>query len=189
MRTAFKEWAVICQALGRGRQSLILRKGGIAETGGEFGVEQRRFWLFPTYLHQKESSLRPEAHELLRQVESEKPTSGVIRIEHFVEVAGIYHLHDMVGALRLFDLHLWTNETVHARFTYRQPGLHVLAVRVFRAASVIELPDNEYYAGCKSWLELAEDLPTEGATPVLHDEAFRQVMQSLESRLNPTAAV
>ena len=27
----FKEWAIVCEALGRGRQSVILRKGGIAE--------------------------------------------------------------------------------------------------------------------------------------------------------------
>jgi len=28
---AFKEWAVICRALAVGKQSLLLRKGGIAE--------------------------------------------------------------------------------------------------------------------------------------------------------------
>ena len=27
----FKEWAIVCEALGRGEQSIILRKGGIAE--------------------------------------------------------------------------------------------------------------------------------------------------------------
>jgi hypothetical protein len=27
----FKEWAIVGEALGRGRQSIILRKGGIAE--------------------------------------------------------------------------------------------------------------------------------------------------------------
>ena len=36
---AFKEWAVICEALALGRQALILRKGGIAETGGAFRPE------------------------------------------------------------------------------------------------------------------------------------------------------
>jgi hypothetical protein len=27
----FKDWAIVCEALGRGRQSIILRKGGIGE--------------------------------------------------------------------------------------------------------------------------------------------------------------
>jgi hypothetical protein len=30
-------------------------------------------------------------------------------------------------------------------------------------------------------------LPTEGATPVLAEEAFRNVLRSLDARLNPTA--
>jgi len=49
LRHAFKEWAVICRALAEGRQALILRKGGIEETGGTFEVEHSRFWLYPTY--------------------------------------------------------------------------------------------------------------------------------------------
>ena len=62
---AFKEWAVICEALGEGRQVLILRKGGIAEARGEFTIEHRRFWLFPTYVHQQSSGIKPEAVPLL----------------------------------------------------------------------------------------------------------------------------
>src|ERR1700722_13719814 len=37
-RFAFKEWAVTCQALAAGRQSLLLRKGGIHERDGRFGA-------------------------------------------------------------------------------------------------------------------------------------------------------
>ena len=29
--TAFKEWAIVCDALGKGQQSIIFRKGGIHE--------------------------------------------------------------------------------------------------------------------------------------------------------------
>ena len=50
---AFKEWAVICRALAEGRQSLILRKGGIAEAGGQFRPEHDRFLLYPTYFHEQ----------------------------------------------------------------------------------------------------------------------------------------
>ena len=41
-RFAFKEWAVTCQALAAGRQSLLLRKGGIHERNGRFEVEHAR---------------------------------------------------------------------------------------------------------------------------------------------------
>src|SRR5437588_13053585 len=147
LQDAFKEWAVICRALAEGRQALILRKGGIAETGGEFTIEHTRFWLFPTYVHQQSSGIKPEAVPLLRQVEAAAPPAGVIRLSHFAEVAGVYHLHDMVGALRIRHLHLWSDETVQARFTYRQPGLFVMPVRIYRALQVTEVQANADYAG------------------------------------------
>ena len=35
LQHAFKEWAVICYCLAKGKQAIILRKGGLAEPGGE----------------------------------------------------------------------------------------------------------------------------------------------------------
>jgi hypothetical protein len=50
-------------------------------------------------------------------------------------------------------------------FAYRHPGLHLLPVRVYRAAGAFDLPETPHYAGCRSWVELDQDLPTDGATP------------------------
>src|SRR5207253_10484185 len=111
---AFKEWAVICQALAEGRQALILRKGGIAEAAGEFTLEHTRFWLFPTYVHQQNSGIKPAAVRLLKQAEAEAPPAGIIRLSQFAAVAGVYHLHDMVGSWRMRRLHLWSDVTVQA---------------------------------------------------------------------------
>jgi hypothetical protein len=187
LQYAFKEWAVICRALAEGRQALILRKGGIAETSGDFQIEHTRFWLFPTYTHQQRGGIKPEALPLLEQVEMERPPAGIVRLSHFAEVAGVYQVHDVVGVLKLASLHLWSEETVHARFAYRSPGLYVLPVRVYRAAQVFDLPDTAHYAGCRSWVELDRELPTAGAVPVLDDETFRDLLRTLDAVLNPTA--
>jgi hypothetical protein len=187
LKYAFKEWAVICQALAEGRQGLILRKGGLAESTGEFQLEHSRFWLFPTYVHQQREGIKPEAAPLLEEVESRRPPAGTIRLSHFAEVAGIYHLHDMVGALRIRNLHLWSDETVQARFRYRRPGLYVLPVRVYRAPEVMEVPDTATYAGCRTWVELERELSTEGAIPVLSDEHFEDLRRRLDHLLEPTA--
>jgi hypothetical protein len=50
---------VVVDALARGEQVLILRKGGIHEQRGEFRVSHREFWLFPTQYHEAESSVIP----------------------------------------------------------------------------------------------------------------------------------
>src|SRR5262249_10828151 len=139
LRHAFKEWAVICRALAEGRQALILRKGGIAETEGDFRVEHTRFWLYPTYLHQKAEALTPEALPLLDLVNRERPPEGVVPLTHFAEVAGVWQLADLAGAQKLAGLHLWAPETVAQRFAYRRPGLYALLVRVWLAARVEEL--------------------------------------------------
>ena len=85
LKTAFKEWAVICQALAEGTQALILRKGGIAEEGGEFRIEHNRFWLYPTYVHQQENGIQEDYRPMLQQL-PEKPAAGVIRLTHWAEV-------------------------------------------------------------------------------------------------------
>jgi hypothetical protein len=187
LKHALKEWAVICRALAAGRQAILLRKGGIAEAGDGFRLEHRRFWLYPTYVHQQRTGIREDALPLLEQAEAERPPVGVVRLTHFGEVSsGVYQVHDLAGALILSGLHLWSLETVRSRFAYRTPGLFVLPVRVYRAAQAFELPESPAYAGCRSWVELEKELPDEG-TPVLTDEAFRDVLRALDDRLNPTA--
>src|SRR5947209_17510160 len=47
--TALKEWASVIDALGIGRQIVLIRKGGLADRS--FGVEAERFYLFPTNYH------------------------------------------------------------------------------------------------------------------------------------------
>jgi hypothetical protein len=187
LRHALKEWAVICRALAEGRQALVLRKGGIDEDGGAFRVEHPRFWLYPTYAHQQAAALKPEGQALLSHAEADRPPPGIIRLTHWAEVGGAFHLQNLVAALRLGDLHLWTTQTVQARFAYRSPGLYALPLRVWRAPRSVELPETPAYAGCKSWVELERALPTKGSTTVLDDAAFRGLLATLERLLEPTA--
>lgn len=187
MNHAFKEWAVICQALAEGRQALLLRKGGIAETGGEFQLEHARFWLYPTYTHQQRDGIRPEALPLLEKVEAEKPSAGILRLTHFAQVTGVYLVNDLVRALLLAHLHLWSDDTVRKRFAYREPGLFVMPVRVYRAAECHEIRELPAYEGCRSWVELERDLPIEGAVPVLADDAIEDLHRNLDLLLNPVA--
>jgi hypothetical protein len=184
---AFKEWAVVCRALAEGRQALILRKGGIAEAGGGFAPEHTRFWLYPTYVHQQQAGIKPGAAVLLRAAEADRPPPCTFRLTHFAKVSGVYFVRQLFGVLLLDDLHIWSEATVRQRFEYRSPGLYVLPVRVYRAAAPVELAERPEYAGCRTWVELESELPTEGATPVLNDAAFGELLETLDRRLTPTA--
>jgi hypothetical protein len=187
LNIAFKEWAVICKALAEGKQAIILRKGGIAEAGNTFRPEHKRFWLYPTYVHQQEHGIKPEYATLLQEAEKERPSPGIVRLSHFVEVPGVYHASSLEHVLMLDGLHLWTEETVRQRFAYRHPGLYVLPTRVYRMPRNFELIETPKYAGCKSWVELEQNVPTEAAVPVLDDAQFRELLRRLDAVLNPTA--
>ena len=64
--TGFKEWAFICEALGQGVQTIILRKGGISEGRGGFQIEHDRFFLYPTFDHQRNDLVRASHRPELR---------------------------------------------------------------------------------------------------------------------------
>jgi hypothetical protein len=187
LHIAFKEWAVVCRALGEGRQSLILRKGGIAEAGGQFRPEHNRFWLYPTFMHEKPDGIKSEAAELFRAAEADRPPPGHVRLTHFAEVHGVYHVKQLFGALLLDDLHIWSETTVRHKFDYRSPGLYVLPVRIFRAADPIEVAETPAFAGCRTWVDLGHDYPTAAAEPVITESQFNGLLDDLESRLTPTA--
>ncbi|MBN9519586.1 DUF1802 family protein [bacterium] len=182
---AFKEWAVICRALADGRQSLILRKGGIAEAGGEFHPEHHRFLLLPTHFHeQHRTGIKPELLPLLDVAEVDRPPAGTLRFTHFAEVTAVRKLTDLAQALALDPAHGWAEDTVRQRFHYRTPGLFVLTVRVFALPAPVEVPDRNEYAGCKTWVDLVDDVPTDGATPVMSDAAFADYARVVDAVLS-----
>lgn len=179
---AFKEWAVICRALAEGRQALILRKGGIAEAGGVFRPEHDRFLLYPSYFHeQHRAGITPDLLPLLDAAEADRPPAGLLRFDSYAEVAAVYHAADLDRLLALDGLHGWTADTVRQRFHYRTPGLYVLTVRVYRLAGPVDRVERPEYAGCKTWVELDEPVPTAGAVPVLPDDRFQEVAAAVRT--------
>ena len=67
MPVAFKEWAVTVRALAEGEQLLTLRKGGIREENKHFELEHDRFFLYPTFDHQRNNLVRQSHHPELRR--------------------------------------------------------------------------------------------------------------------------
>ena len=178
MRTAFKEWAIVVDALGRGEQIVILRKGGIHEGKGGFQVEHPRFWLFPTLFHQQRESVITTAQERFDVIAPQFPSEGKIRIEFLAEVADWRRIESLEQAHAFRGQHIWRDEVIAERFEWgRSKNIFALAVRVFRIPEPVELPTVASYGGCKSWIDLEPDLPTKEAEPVLKDTAFAEKLE------------
>ncbi|MBX3444112.1 MAG: DUF1802 family protein [Planctomyces sp.] len=176
--TALKEWAAVCAALAAGRQSILLRKGGIAEGPGGFRIERPEFWLYPTQFHQQPDQLSPEGQLALSSVADAAPPPARLRISLYAVVLAVKYVLDPVRLAEVRDLHILSDAAVRQRFEYRRPGLFVAAVDVFQAPTPFDLAELPRFAGCHSWVELDSPLPTAGLTP-LHPELGAEAARRL----------
>ncbi len=184
-RDALKEWAAIEQALATGETILLLRKGGIWEQKGEFGVEHREFWIFPTRFHQDPDELVAGSEWLMEAANSAHPGADRIRIAYYAEVADAYRIENADVFERLDGLHPLSEATVQSRFAYRdRPYLHALVLRTHRLAEPYIIPNTLGYEGCVSWVELDDELRTSRIAPVLDDAAFEARRAEIAERLD-----
>jgi hypothetical protein len=182
IRQALKEWAVVDEALASGEVTLLLRRGGIHERRGDFAVEHREFWIYPTAWHQNPEDLAAHLHPLLDRLPA-RP-AGEIRLRTCAVVEEVFRIEDPDALDRLEGLHPLSTPAAHRRFGYRgKPGVQALLVRAWVQGGAHLLPETERYAGCVSWVELDRALPTAGLSPVLSDEAFARRAAEVRARL------
>ena len=187
MTAAFKEWAVVVDALGRGDQIFILRKGGIHEGREGFQPEYERFALFPTLFHQQRESVIERAQKRFDEISPFLPPPETLRLQYWAELVEAHQIDDFDAVRRLAGEHIWRDEVLEARFEWgKSKAIFALALRVFRLPTILELPMLPEYGGCKSWVQLAHPVVTAGSSPAIGDGLFREKWERLRSALRTT---
>jgi len=180
----FKEWSVVCEAMGSGRQSIILRKGGIHEGKGGFRFEHANFFLFPTAFHSQVERIKPGEFGALERPPDQEPDG--VEIRHFARTEKTQPVRDWAVAEALDPFHVWSEETVRERFEYTGDScLHLALVRVYRLQQVWSFPREKSHGGCRSWLALPE-VPKgilEGLEPVVTNAVFATEKEKLLATL------
>ena len=161
-------------ALLDGRQTVLLRKGGIGEK--RFDVAASRFVFFPTVAHSHAERVRPEHQALLAPAAADS-TDDELVLRAGARVVDVIAVDRPENLKVIAPLHIWTDESVRAdRLDFRpKHRLTVLVVRAHRLAPAISIPRTDQYAGCTSWVDLDVD-PTWGE-PVHDDAALRDVAE------------
>lgn len=179
----FKEWQVVCDALASGRQSILLRKGGIHEGREGFSFAHASFFLFPTRFHAQGDHVR----EGLVKVLPEWQLGDQIQITHHADVewAVTLSVWEIVNTLREF--HIYSEQTVKDRFDWEGKGMtsgsiHLALIRVCELATPWEFPYEAKYGGCRSWVNLPAppDDVLKVARPVLADPSFSELQACLK---------
>lgn len=192
MALALKEWHVVSEAIARGDQVLTVRKGGIREKA--FGVEGGSFWLFPNWEHQAAAAVKPAWHGELARSDAERPAPDVVPLRARCDVVRTWELdagdrstaERMLTALDRF--HLWTTATLVERLVWRPTKpLVVLLVRAFALPEPAAIARTEEHGGCRSWVEVPDDLPAASLLPSLEEEAFARWSGAVERALEEAA--
>ncbi|MDD2677437.1 MAG: DUF1802 family protein [Methylacidiphilaceae bacterium] len=171
---ALKEAEPIVRALGKGLQSLILRKGGIAEGRSGFAASHADFWLLPTRFHVQADKIRPEFRFLAEAREGVEPDA--VELQYVAKLAWSRWIADWSLVRRLVHLQLWEEELLRERFAYGgKEGLHLLMVRVYRSEKVV-CPWERNLGGCRSWVAVGYPW-SEALRPVLSNEQFDSCVQ------------
>ena len=179
MSIAFKEWAVVCEALGRGAQSIIIRKGGIAEGRDGFRFKHDAFFLFPTLFHEQLAKTTLPEGTPMPQLEE-----GTIKINLYARVEWTSLVTDWEVVRQLEPFHLWQEEAIAERFKYDEPsGVHVALLRIFKLQTPWSFPDSPGFGGCRSWLDLPEPPQGEPWFPVLDDATHAARVAALRAIL------
>ena len=183
---ALKEWAVVIEALLAGEQVTVLRKGGIGEK--RFELPHRRFFLFPTPLHQRPELVKPAARDRFAGPLAQREEPARLALPAWCELAAAHPVRDAAGLDALDPLHVLTPEYAAERLKWRrtQP-LWAVVLRVHRVdpAPVIDLLPE--HGGCVSWVELPAGVAPGTPAPVLDDEAFAEAAGAVEAVLAAAA--
>ena len=171
-RTALKEWSAAIHALLAGRQSILLRKGGIGEK--RFEVAARDFLLFPTVAHSHAQRVRPQYQDLLAAASADSTDDQVV-LRAAAKVVAAVQVNRPEGLTDIEPLHIWTADSVQAdRLDFRpKHRLTVLVVATMPLVEPITLARTPAFKGCTSWVEVPAQCETQPA--VLDDDELAEV--------------
>lgn len=178
---ALKEWQVAVQALEQGEQVLLLRKGGIRETGGKFTIEQEQVLLYPTYEHQQPRFLKPEYADRVEPVASNWHPETV-RIGSWATITEIFQVTNAERVADLSLYHIWTAEFIADRLKWKpsQP-LYVLLLRTYCLNQPQLIDYSPEYGGCRSWINLLTPIALEDSHAVLSDSEYAQQVERIQA--------
>ena len=179
---ALKEWATVVKALEQGKQTVILRKGGILETASGFNIETKKFFLFPTWEHQEIKHVKPEFHNFLNQVLDKKPDEGFNKISSYAEILCEKDIESNETINQLSSFHIWSDSYIQERRNWMpEKPMKAVFLRTVKIPE-FDLPLQPEFSGCKSWIELNSDFQ-EGESAMKDNEMklklkeFREIVE------------
>ncbi len=181
---ALKEWATVLEAMARGEQLILIRKGGLIEPGSGFELRATSFVFYPTFEHQAVNYLRAPYRSYFDEAVRHRAPEGQVRVSLFGEAVSSMPSHDPAIVERLSAFHMYNDAFLSQRLKWQpdQP-LMIVVIRAFRFDAPRLLAVAPQYAGCKSWVDLESTVSLEGMRPVLEPSVFQRRLKEIDTLL------
>ncbi len=181
---ALKEWSVAVQALARGRQVLIIRKGGIREEGRHFRVTHPTFLFYPTFEHQQLELLKPGLDKGSALPDGPRDPMTPVQLTHYAEVHKAFPVSELEELRALSPHHIWSDDYAEKRLRWKpRHPLTAMVLRVYELETPRTLQVMPEYIGCRSWVALAAPVALGALSAVLSDEAFAHEAAAIDRAL------
>jgi hypothetical protein len=182
--SALKEWAIVCKGLEEGRQTILLRKGGIMERKRGFELRHNDFYILPTYEHQSRDLLQQEYADKFELILHHKPPDDLNTIYLYAKVIFITETFSRKMLHELHDFHIWNEKYINARMDYNpEKPLSIILLRVYRLNKALNVALSPQQAGCRSWIDFQslsiEDSQDNVGEPVLNNDIFQERQSQL----------
>lgn len=182
--SALKEWAIVCKGFEEGRQTILLRKGGIMERKHGFELKHNDFYMFPTYEHQSRELLQQDYADKFESILQSKPIDDLNTIYLYAKVIYITETFNREMLYDLRDFHIWNEKYINLRMDYNpEKPLSIVLLRVYRLNSALNVTLSPQQAGCRSWIDFQslsmEDSEDNIGKPVLSNDTFHERQSQL----------
>lgn len=178
--TALKEWATVLEAMARGEQHVMIRKGGLIEPSAGFEVLSPVFALYPTFEHQAVNYVRESFRGYFEAASARRAPEGTVSFELIGQAVLSQASTDPAVVGRLEPFHIYNEAFLTQRLKWQpEMPLMVVVVRAWRLPRPVTIPVAPSYAGCKSWVGLDAPVSLLGAEPVLSDAEFEGTLAKI----------
>jgi hypothetical protein len=180
-----KEWSPVVDALGKGIQSILIRK---------YPPAYNEFLLYPTYgfsIRKRYSSLyfQPQYHDFVKQsVESKKKEKTTIQFYALVNDVIKVPRTDFQKLKNIQNYYIWSSDHVLTYFSdekFKEACIWIL--RIYKLPEPQSIKD--LGRGSLTYAKLPSPISTVGSTPVLDDLTFQTMKNAVKQHLERVPAL
>lgn len=169
MKKALKEWNATIEALGQGKQTILIRK---------YGTINKKFLLYPTVSYTLKnsyiSSFKKEYHTFVKKHSLPKKEGDKIEIKYYAKCEDIIKI-PFQKVQKLKEYYIWSPKHVEYYLQNNKAFIWVLRVYQLKKAFMAESA-----IGPINFANLEKGPSIQGSTPVIDDENFKKIVKSFE---------